>query len=43
VDVLTTHPSGSYKIVGDKVKEKLVITDQKAFWSVSKYLVVVVD
>ena len=43
IEILTTHPSSSYKLVGEKVKEKLVITDSKAFWSVSKYLVVVVD
>lgn len=43
VDILTTHPAGSYKLVGDKVKEKLEITNPKDFWSVSKYLVVVVD
>lgn len=43
IEILTTHPSGSYKIVGEKVKEKLEITSPKDFWSVSKYLVVVVD
>jgi DNA repair exonuclease SbcCD ATPase subunit len=43
IEILTTHPKGSYKITGDKVKEKLVITDATNFWSVSKYLVVVVD
>lgn len=36
----TTHPAGSYKLEGG---EKLVILDPNAFWSVSKYLVVVVD
>ncbi len=36
----TTHPAGSYNLVGG---EKLVITDANAFWSVSKYLVVVVE
>lgn len=43
VEILTTHPAGSYKLTGEKVKEKLVISDAKSFWSVSKYLVVVVD
>lgn len=43
VEILTTHPAGSFKITGDKVKEKLEITNTKSFWSVSKYLVVVVD
>jgi len=50
-ELLTTHPVGSYKVVGEKTKEKLrektkeklVITDSKSFWSVSKYLVVVLD
>lgn len=42
-EVVTTHPAGSYRIDGaDGRAEKLVITDQKKFWSVSKYLVVVV-
>jgi len=35
----TTHPAGSYRIDGDK----LSITDPNQFWSVSKYLVVVVE
>jgi hypothetical protein len=41
--VVTTHPAGSYRIEGtDGRADKLVITDQAKFWSVSKYLVVVV-
>ncbi|MBK8227124.1 MAG: hypothetical protein IPK70_08095 [Flavobacteriales bacterium] len=36
----TTHPAGSYRIENG---ERLVITDANAFWSVSKYLVVVVE
>lgn len=41
--VVTTHPAGSYRIDGaDGRADKLVITDAKKFWSVSKYLVVVV-
>lgn len=43
IELLTNHPEGSYEIVGDKVKEKLVIKNPKEFWSVSKYLVIVVD
>jgi predicted nucleic acid-binding Zn-ribbon protein len=40
----TTHPAGSYKIEGtDGAAEKLVILDREKFWSVSKYLVVVVE
>ena len=38
--LITTHPSSSYKFEGEKPIEKLVITDQKAFWSISKYLVI---
>lgn len=41
--VVTTHPADSYRIEGvDDRADKLVITDQKKFWSMSKYLVVVV-
>jgi hypothetical protein len=41
--LLTTHPAGSYKIEGaDGKAEKIVITDSGKFWSVSKYLVIVV-
>ncbi len=44
IEILTTHPKDSYKITGsDKVQEKLQILDIQAFWSISKYLVVVVD
>ena len=39
--VVTSHPEGSYTIEGDG--DKLVITNSERFWSVSKYLVVVVD
>lgn len=42
--LITTHPSGSYKIEGTEGKaEKLAITNPDDFWSVSKYLVIVVD
>lgn len=40
----TTHPAGSYRIEGaDGKAEKLVILDAEKFWSVSKYLVIVVE
>lgn len=40
----TTHPAGSYRIEGTNGKaEKLVILDAEKFWSVSKYLVIVVE
>lgn len=42
--IVTTHSSGSYKFEGEDDKVgKLIITDPEAFWSVSKYLVIVVD
>ncbi|MBK9176678.1 MAG: hypothetical protein IPM46_10165 [Flavobacteriales bacterium] len=37
----TAHPAGSYRL--EEGAEKLVITDPNAFWSLSKYLVVVVE
>ena len=36
----TAHPDGSYRLDGGS---KLLITDAEKFWSVSKYLVVVVE
>jgi chromosome segregation ATPase len=42
--VLSSHPSTAYKFTGDKkVIQALQILDYKAFWSNSKYLVIVVD
>ncbi|OFY83024.1 MAG: hypothetical protein A3F72_18670 [Bacteroidetes bacterium RIFCSPLOWO2_12_FULL_35_15] len=42
--IVTTHPAGSYKIVGaDGKAEKLVINNTDDFWSASKYLVIVVE
>jgi hypothetical protein len=40
--LLTTHPAESYKITGDKKADSLVITNQSAFWSENKYLVIAV-
>jgi septal ring factor EnvC (AmiA/AmiB activator) len=40
--IITSHPNGSYTIHGDKKADSLIITDQKLFWSESKYLVIVV-
>jgi hypothetical protein len=37
----TAHPEGSYRF--EDGASKLVITDPNAFWSISKYLVVVVE
>lgn len=42
--LITSHPSGSYKLEGTENKvEKLTITNPEDFWSSSKYLVIVVD
>ncbi|PCJ28056.1 MAG: hypothetical protein COA97_01920 [Flavobacteriales bacterium] len=44
VKIITNHPSNSYKIEGDDGSaEKLIILDVDAFWSSSKYLVMVVE
>ena len=36
----TNHPAGSYRLEG---ADKLVITDPNAFWSLSKYLVIIAE
>lgn len=42
--LISNHPSSSYKLTGDKkIIQALEITDYKAFWMNSKYLVIVVD
>ena len=41
--VITPHPKGSYKLVGEKPVQKIEITNPKEFWSASKYLVIVID
>lgn len=40
--VVTSHPEDSYQLVtaGDKVVEKLVITDPVRFWETSKVLII---
>jgi len=43
IKIITTHPSSSYKIVGEKPVEKLEITNTEDFWSASKYLVIVIE
>ena len=44
VKIISNHPSESYKIEGeDDSAEKLLILDSDAFWSSSKYLVMVVE
>ncbi|RMG77070.1 MAG: hypothetical protein D6707_11620 [Bacteroidetes bacterium] len=40
-EILTTHPSGSYKFVTrDDIVQHLEIIDPKKFWKASKYLVI---
>lgn len=42
--LITSHPTGSYKIEGEGGKaEKLLITNAEEFWGTSKYLVIVVE
>ena len=40
INIITSHPNGSYRLEGDKTVDKLVIVDAKAFWSLSKVLVI---
>lgn len=39
-DLVTTHPAGSYELVGNGKVEKIKILNPDKFWSVSKYLVI---
>jgi len=42
--VVSNHPTSSYKLVGDKkIIQSLQILDYKAFWTNSKYLVIIVN
>lgn len=43
VKFITDHPSSSYDLVSNGNKHTIKIIDNKSFWKVSKYLVVVVD
>jgi len=43
IKILSTHPSNSYKLIGQKPVEKLEIVNADDFWSVSKYLVIVIE
>lgn len=43
-DIITTHPQKSFELYkSDKLIDSLVIKNSKEFWSVSKYLVIVVN
>ncbi len=41
--VITTHPTDSYKIYGEKPVDSLVISNTQEFWSVSKYLLIIIE
>ncbi len=41
-DIVTSHPSDSYELIGGGPIEKIVIKDAVKFWETSKYLVIVV-
>jgi len=41
--LLTTHPAGSYKLVGVKSVDSLVVKNYAEFWSASKYLVIIAE
>lgn len=41
--IITTHPSSSYKIVGEKPVERIDILNPTDFWSSSKYLVIITE
>ena len=38
--LITTHPAGSYELIGEDNIEKIKISNPTEFWSVSKYLVI---
>jgi len=43
IKIVTTHPTNSYTIYGEKPIDSLVINNAQEFWSVSKYLLIIVD
>lgn len=43
INIISKHPSASYQVYGEKPVDSLLISDPDAFWSVSKYLVIVLD
>ncbi len=40
--LISTHPTDSYKISGNKTADSLWITNQEAFWKANRYLVIAV-
>jgi cation transport regulator ChaC len=43
INLISKHPSASYQVYGEKPVDSLLIKDPDAFWSVSKYLIIVLD
>lgn len=43
VRIITSHPSSSYELFGEKPVDSLRINNYEEFWSVSKYLLIVID
>ena len=44
VKIITTHPEGSYELSENEgITEKIIINDPEKFWSVSKYLVIIIN
>lgn len=43
IRIITSHPSSSYQIYGEKPVDSLVINDHEEFWAVSKYLLIVIE
>ena len=42
-ELVSKHPDGSYKFVGENKVDSLVITDVDAFWKTTKMMVIVID
>lgn len=42
-EIISVHPAGSYQISGEKSADALVIDNPTEFWSVTRYLVIVVQ
>ena len=44
IKLITNHPPSSYRLITEgKIVKSIVVTDEKAFWSTSKYLVLIED
>jgi DNA repair exonuclease SbcCD ATPase subunit len=41
--IITSHPTSSYKLIGEKTIEKIEILNAEDFWSNSKYLVIITE